>query len=198
MSYFARMFGLLHQYLVENRALYLRGTGQLQLIHQPASFDVAHQLLNAPRDTVQLKTSQQAGSLQPLIAFLSRQLDIAEENAFSLYESFCNQLQQDIESFQQVTWDHLGVFKKNQKGHTIFIPDPVFAEYNEALPAKRVIRQEASHTITVGNLETTNTELLETLSEPQEVVPKIRWGLAASILGIISIVLIILKKMNYL
>jgi hypothetical protein len=192
------MFGLLHEYLVENRGLYLRGTGQLQIVHQPASFDVANQLLNPPHNTIRLQSSQQAGSLQPLMAFISRQLGIAEENAFSLYEAFCNQLQQDIENRRQVNWHHLGTFKKDETGNTIFIEEPALSHYNEAVTAKRIIRKNASHAMMVGTRETTNTAMRELLGEQPEAVVKSRWWIAATILGIISIALIFLKKMHYL
>ena len=192
------MFGLLHEYLVESRSLYLRGTGQLQLVHQPASFDVANQLLNAPRSVIKLHGSRQAGSLQPLMAFISRRLNVAEENAFSLYEAFCNKLQQDIEHKRQVDWLHLGVFKKDETGTTVFIEDPALTTYNEAVPAKRIIRKHASHAMVVGEYETTNTAMREMLNEQVEVVEKSRWWIPALVIGVISVVLILLKRMHYL
>jgi len=134
------MFGLLHQYLVENRSVYLRGTGQLQLIHQPANFDVANKIIHAPCNSIRLQNSEQAGSLQPLMSFLSRQLHIAEENAFSLYEAFCNQLQQDIEKKQEVNWADLGTFKKDLTGSIVFIADQRLSGYNRPVEAIRIIR----------------------------------------------------------
>jgi hypothetical protein len=192
------MFGLLQEYLVQNRSLYLRGTGQLQIVHQSASFDVANQLLNPPHHVIRLQNSQQAGSLQPLMAFISRQLDIAEENAFSLYESFCNQLQLDIENRRQVNWHQLGTFKKDETGNVVFVGVKHLSDYNEPVTAKRIIRRDASHAMMVGTRETTNTAMRELLSEQVETTAKSRWWIAATVLGIISIVLILLKKMNHL
>lgn len=191
------MFGLLHEYLVESRSLYLRGTGQLQLVHQPASFDVANQLLHAPRSVIKLHSSQQAGSLQPLMAFISRKLNVAEENAFSLYEAFCYQLQQDIESKRQVSWQHLGTFRKDETGNTVFIEDTALPGYGEAVPAKRIIRKHESHAMVVGERETTNTAMRELLYEQPDTKTNSRWWIAALAIGIISIALILLKRMHY-
>ena len=199
-AYFSCMFGLLHQYLVENRSVYLRGTGQLQLIHQPASFDVAHKLIHAPHNHIRLQNSEQAGSLQPLMSFLSRQLDIAEEIAFSLYEAFCNQLQQDIDNRQDVNWTDLGTFKKDDTGNTIFIASQHLSGYNQPVEAIRVIRQDVSHQMMVGTRETTNKAMRELLRNEQSeiVVTRNRWWIPALIVGIAAILLILLKKLNVL
>ena len=193
------MFGLLHQYLIENRSVYLRGTGQIRLVHQPASFDVAHKLLRAPHTLVRLQPNEQAGSLQPLMAFLPSQLQVAEENAFSLYEAFCNQLQQDIENQKQVTFASLGVFKKDAIGSTIFLPNDSLSAYNTDVPAHRIIRHGSTHNMMVGTRETTNTAMIEMLQDQQTGEPaNSRWWIAATILGLVAIVLILLKKLQYL
>jgi len=197
-AYCACMFGLLHQYLVENRSVYLRGTGQLQLIHQPASFDVTNNLMHAPCNSIRFQNSEQAGSLQPLMSFLSRQLNIAEENAFSLYEAFCNQLQLDIESRQEVNWTALGIFKKDATGNTVFIADQRMAGYNQPVEAIRVIRHGAPHQMMVGTRETTNTAMKELLGNGQSesITTRSRWWIPALLLGLAALVLILLKKMN--
>ncbi len=192
------MFGLLHQYLVENRSVYLRGTGQLQLIHESATYDVANQLLLAPHTTIYFQNSEQAGSLQPLMAFLSHHLKIAEENAISLYEAFCNQLQEDLSEKKRVSWKNLGVFQKDAIGAIIFQQDAKLANYNQPVQAERIIREGAIHNMMVGTTETTNTAMIEMLSEYTGHPVKERWWVPALIIGIASLVLIFLKKMNYL
>lgn len=196
--YFAAMFGLLHQYLVENRSLYLRGTGQLQLVQEAATYHVADQLLLPPRTSIHLQNNEQAGSLQPLVTFLSHHLQVAEENAFSLYESFCNQLQEDISVKQQVSWSNLGVFQKDGTGVVVFQQDARLSNYNQPVQAERIIRHGATHNMVVGTTETTNTAMIERLSEQTDQPVKSRWWIAALVIGITSLLLIFLKKMQYL
>ncbi|CAN5733428.1 hypothetical protein BH10BAC3_BH10BAC3_23920 [soil metagenome] len=192
------MFGLLHQYLVENRSVYLRGTGQIHLEHQPASYDVANKVLHAPHTLIHLHANEQAGSLQPLMAFLSSQLQVAEQTAFSLYEAFCNQLQQDIENKTHVTFTSLGVFKKDAVGSTVFLPDMRLSAYNTHVQAHRVIRHGTTHNMMVGTRETTNTAMIEMLQDQQTDEPvNSRWWIAATIMGVVAIVLILLKKMQF-
>ena len=192
------MFGLLHQYLVENRSLYLRGTGQLQLIHESAPYDAANQLIQPPHSKIYLQTSEQAGSLQPLMRFLSHHLNMAEENVSSLYESFCNQLQQELEEKQQVHWHNLGLLRKDAVGSLIFQPDSRLSAYNLPVAAERIIRQGATHNMMVGTTETTNTAMIEMLNEQGNQVTRNRWWVAALVIGLASLVLIFLKKMQYL
>ncbi|MES2646049.1 MAG: hypothetical protein V4717_04180 [Bacteroidota bacterium] len=192
------MFGLLHQYLVENRSVYLRGTGQLHLVNQAASFDVANHQLLPPVSRVQLSPNEQAGSLQPLVSFISRQLDVPEENAISIYEAFCNKLQQDLATHSKVSWQNLGEFAKDAVGNTVFNPDERLAQYNLPVTARRIIRANTTHNMMVGTRETTNTAMMELLGEQEPARVQNRWWIAALILGLTAITLIFLKKMQYL
>ncbi len=192
------MFGLLHQYLIEHRQVFLQGMGRMQLLQQPAAYDVANQQLTAPQNIIQFDANAEAGPLQPVMAFIARQLNTTEENAFAVYHSFCLHLQHDLEVNRLVYWDHLGAFQKDETGKAIFVATNDLDDYYEDVPAIRVIRQGATHTLMVGTTETTSTAMKEFLEEqPVVVVPKQRWWLSATAIAVVSVILIVLKKMGY-
>ena len=50
----------------------------------------------------------------------------------------------------------------------------------------------------VGTTETTNTAMIEMLNEQGNQLTRDRWWIAALVIGLASLVLIFLKKMQYL
>jgi hypothetical protein len=132
-----------------------------------------------------------------LITFISSRLAIPEENAISIYEAFCNKLQQDLSTQPKVSWQNLGEFEKDALGNTVFNPDERLAQYNLPVKAQRIIRANTTHNMMVGTRETTNTAMMELLNEePAPVIS--RWWISALILGLAALILILLKKMQYL
>lgn len=190
------MFGLLHQYLVEYRQVFLQGIGQLQLVRQHAVYDVASQQIKPPFNAIQVNVDAQSGPLQPLISFIAKHLNITEEKAFELYHSFCQQLKTDLETTGQIVWDDFGILKKANSEKPVFEPLGALQIYHEPVVANRVIRQGASHAIMVGTNETTNHAMREMLEET--TVIRDRWWIGAAALAASAIVLIVLRKMGYM
>lgn len=194
--YFAVMFGLLHQYLVECRQVFLQGIGQLKLVRQHAVYDVASQQIKPPFYNIELDADAQPGPLQPVTAFIAKQLKVSEEKAFELYHSFCNQLKTELDSSGEIAWQNLGSIKKATNEKPVFKSLEALHEYQQPVAAPRVIREGASHNMMVGTTETTNHAMREMLEET--TVVKDRWWIGAAILAASSIALIVLRKMGYM
>jgi nucleoid DNA-binding protein len=191
------MFSLLHEYLVDNRSLHLPGTGTLQLERQSASFDVANQEMQPPHTKVHFSRNA-SGRDDSLVRFISSRLDIANENARQLFESFCEKLATDLKEHGQVHWHNLGNFGKDEKGKPVFHPEAKASSLFASVPAVRVIRLGTTHNMVVGSNETTSTKMQEYLTEQAAYKPADRWWIPALIIGIVTIALILLKRLHYL
>lgn len=193
------MVSLLHAYLVDNKSLYLPGAGRIHLVRQPASFDVANQLLQPPHTVISFRPGED-GSNNPdsLTAFLASRLDIATDKAAALFRLFCQKLVADLNTNGNFHWHPLGNFTKEASGDIVFLPAEGAAGINKPVPAIRIIRPGSVHHMVVGNSETTSTIMQEYLTEQAVVKPVARWWLAPLLIGIAAMVLIILRKMQYI
>jgi nucleoid DNA-binding protein len=191
------MFSLLHEYLVDNKSLHLPGMGSLQLERHPASFDVANQEMQPPHTNIILRRNG-SGTDDSLVRFISYRLNVAVENASQIFDNFCEKMVADLKEHGQVHWHNLGTFEKDEKGKPVFVPEKKASGIFTAVPAVRVIRQGITHNMVVGSNETTSTKMQEYLTEQAAYKPADRWWIPALIIGIVTISLIILKRMHYL
>jgi hypothetical protein len=192
------MFALLYQYLIEQGEVFIASVGRLQMIAQPASYEVANQQLLAPRHIVQVQADAESPNLQPQIAFISRQLNIPEEEAYDSYHEYCRQLQADVSKERMIDLEGWGRLQKSEEGSYSFINAPALELYTQPVAAHRVIRKGAEHSMMVGTTETTSTIMREMLEEQPVIQRRSLWWIAASIVGLAAIVLIYLRKMEYL
>jgi hypothetical protein len=191
------MYPLLHEYLVESRSLDLPGTGRLQMQSKPAVFDVANQRLEPPYTELRFE-QQETGKNTMLASFLAQQLKLSAEQAQQVFDAFCGKLAADVREHGKLYWPHLGEFSRQDDGNISFTTMPAVSAINEAVPAIRVIRQGKTHTMVVGDRERTSTQMQEFLIEQAAYRPADRWWIPALVIGFTALVLILLRKMQYL
>lgn len=191
------MFALLNQYLVEFRQLQLPGIGQLELAAKPAEYLSADRQFAAPQWQARLLSTQQSAgpsSFQPLMSFIAVELDVSEEDAFDLFQSFCHKIKNELNSLLSVKWEGLGVLNKND--NTIsFLPEDITGIYKPRVNAHPVIHEHRVHELKVGETQTTNVAMEERLLQVEEQTQG-RWWIGAAVLGLIVITLIVLRLMH--
>jgi hypothetical protein len=192
------MFALLYKYLIENGEVFITSIGRMQMIAQPATYDVANQQLLAPRHLVHVKDDAVSPNLQPQVAFISRNLNLGEEEAFEQYQDYCRQLHADLAAKKIMNLEGWGKLEKLPEGGYSFTNVPELDVYTQPVAANRVIRKGVSHSMMVGATETTSAVMLEKREEQPIVKKRSLWWIAASIIGLAAIVLIYLRKMEYL
>lgn len=186
------MFRLLHQYLIENSILHLPGIGTLEFAELPARLDVADKLLHPPIKTLRLNAESESSDKHSLMGFISRQLQISEEHAYTVFQQFCESVKTGLSAKRMLYWDHLGAFQKDEGGTVHFVQTNDIEEYLPPVTADRMIRANAEHNMTVGDTETTNTAMLEYYDEPQ-VTKKDYWWVWVIVIFIVSSGLIYMK-----
>ena len=190
------MFSLLHEYLVDNKSLYLQGTGTLVLERHPASYDVANQQLRPPQTSIILDRNGRNEDF--LFRFISQRLNITAERSQEIFQAFCEKLSSDLADHGKVNWHNLGSFEKGDDDKLVFHADSKISSLFSAVPAVRVIRQGSNHNMVVGSRETTSVQMQEYLTEQAAFKPANRWWIPAIVLGVITIALILLKRFHYL
>jgi hypothetical protein len=120
-------------------------------------------------------------------SFLAAQRKTLDFEAIKWYTEFSFDLRNRIKTEDHVDWEGVGVLKKDELGNTIFESAEDKGLFLTATPAMRVNRQNASHTLLVGDRERTNVQMNEWLQEETGHRSKISWWIIALILGALAL-----------
>jgi hypothetical protein len=139
--------------------------GTLKLVQQPASLDVANQVILPP--TMQVQFSRQVAvdnhQLQTLAHTFNNDSEFVQEELTRFGEALRSRLQE-----QPFTWQ--GVGRLELEGAYIhFEPQQPSVALLEPVPAHRVLRENVQHTVLVGEQERqiSAEDYQPTLDEPQ-------------------------------
>ncbi len=180
-------------YLSKHKSIHLPGIGQLECSTEPAKLDFINKTIYPPRETVQFTADTSTPnpvneSTHPLVKnnflpFLADRLNIPEEAAQSAFEQYVQAARSSLENQQTWTLPGIGTLQKSVDG--IQLVDAFSSEqFTEPLQVEQVIRENASHTIRVGEEEKTSAQMQELL---QREVKKEKWWIAVVILAVIGI-----------
>jgi hypothetical protein len=152
----------------------LPGIGTLFIKNHPAVTNVAEAVIKAP---------------EPFISFSP--VNESDDNAFNEFTALSELIRKDIDEKGTVTLKGVGDFVKQENGTIDFVASRIHPLFMPDATAVRVIRQNAEHTILVGDRETTNTQMSGYFVAEEGTVPVMdRWWVWAIVLGAIGLVII--------
>lgn len=158
------MFSSLYQYLVLNQRLNLPGLGTIKLQRHPAQYDVAEKSFSAPAYNFAFISGEGYPS-KKLFEFLAKEKSITEWDAIRMVNDFAYELNKSLLAGKEIKWEPVGNFRKDESGN-IVLDSPVITPGNEpAVVAEKVIRENAQHTMLVGERERTSTEMESMLTD---------------------------------
>lgn len=179
------MIEVLNSYLVQHKSINIPGLGTIYVETVPARNDFVNKQLLPPYHIYRFDKYFDAPDKE-FFAYLAQQKGIADYEAIRWYNEFAYNLRARIRTNETAEWEGVGVFTKDMSGDIVFKENrqlmPVYAPVN----AERVIRSNVSHSIRVGDQETTTTRMSELLSEEVHV-EKESWWIYALILAAIAI-----------
>jgi hypothetical protein len=143
------VFQELHHYFFQYKTLGIPGVGTLQLVHQPAMLDVVNQQLLPPRQKIKFSRQVNVGAhqLQVLAYAFNNDKELVQEELTRFGEALRSRLQE-----QPFSWH--GVGRLELEGAYIqFQPQTGDAPFLEPVAAQRVLRENAQHTVLVGDTE---------------------------------------------
>jgi hypothetical protein len=181
------MFEVLNAYLFQHRSISIPGLGTIYLDTHPASVDVADRTMLPP--VYQFRFDRYFD--QPdreFFAYIAAQRNVLDYEAIKWYNEFSFELRNRIRNEDRVSWDGVGVLRKDDSGNVDFESAPSVLAFMQPTPAIRVNRQDAQHTLLVGDRERTSGEMNEWLQEDAVRRRSVAWWMIAVILGGLSLV----------
>jgi hypothetical protein len=182
------MFAVLNAYLFQHRSISIPGLGTIYLETLPADIDVADRTMRPPVYRFRFDKYFDAPDAA-FFSYLATQRNIVDYEAIKWYNEFSLDLRNRIRTEEEVSWDGVGILKKDSSGNVLFESTKAPAFFLPT-PAKRVNRPDAQHTLVVGDRERTSGEMNEWLLEEGANRRKLSWWVIALILGVAGLALL--------
>lgn len=180
------MYPELYQYLLLHKQLPVPGVGTFSLERQPAKLDFPNKQVMPPVYSFALQ-SLPASPPHAFFSWLATILGIRPNDAVIRFNDFAFTMKKQIEAGDTIDWKGVGVIKKGLAGEVKFIP-AIPAEQEKPIPAVKVLREKAEHTVRVGEEQKTSVEMAAMLS--QTAGKKSYWWAYALATGLLSVVFI--------
>ncbi len=161
------MYQIIANTLFQNKICRLPGIGTLTIVAHSAKTDFVNARIISPTETINF---------------------LAEDNhekVFNEFSAICELLQNKLNEKGSFSLKGIGIFTKDKAGKIRFNPIAIDREFIPPITAERVIRQDATHAILVGDQQTTNVRMNEYFNEKPPL--KERWWVWATILAAIGI-----------
>lgn len=159
------MFNELYQYLVLHRQVSLPGVGVFQLERKSADLDFASKVVNPPTYTVALHHGNESIPAKQLNWFADL-LGISNTDVADRITRFTSHLKHEINKGNKTQWTGIGTLSKGLAGEIRFEAELKDSPAGEPVPAAKVLREKAAHTVRVGEQEKTSEEMIEFLQPP--------------------------------
>lgn len=181
------MFQVLNAYLFQHRSISIPGLGTIILESLPANVDVADRTILPPLYQFRFDKYTDTPDRE-FFSYLANQRNILDYEAIKWYNEFSQELRNRIRTEEKVEWDGVGALKKDESGNIIFESISSGGLFMAPAPAVRVNRQNAQHTLLVGDQERTNVEMNEWLQDADAAEGKKRsWWIIALILALVAL-----------
>ncbi len=180
------MYDPIFQYLLRHHRLALPGIGTIILERKPAqiNFPGKQALPPAYHFTLQSPETPPTGKFS---GWLSAFLQVSQEEAQRLFQSFASGLKNQLMAGDTVQWSGLGRLEKGPAGNITFTPDEPSVQ-ESPVPANKVIREKAEHTVRVGEEEKTSVQMTEMLGRTEN--KRSTWWAWALGLGLLCVIFI--------
>ncbi|MBS1604601.1 MAG: hypothetical protein JST42_18190 [Bacteroidetes bacterium] len=177
------MFSVLNAYLFQHRSISIPGLGTIYLETLPAEADVADRTMLPPVYRFRFDKYFDAPDKE-FFGYLASQQNMLDFEAIKWYNEFSFELRNRIRAEDEVSWDGVGILKKDGSGNILFESAKAPAFFLQPTPAIRVQREDAQHTLVVGDRERTSGEMNEWLQEENSGRRRISWWVVAIVLAV--------------
>lgn len=182
------MLDLFYEYLIHYHKIVLPGLGTLQLQRNPAFSDITEHSFVAPSYAYQWEQGDR--DLPPkFFTWLSHKLNVPEEEAVIHVNSFIAALKKEMNAGKDITWEGVGTIRRGLDSAIEFEPEKKELISEKNVFGEKVIHENDSHVLLVGDKEKTNVEMAEILHLPEP--QKTNWLRIALIAAVIVIIIIV-------
>ncbi len=181
------MYRELYQYFIQHKNLDVPGIGTFLLERKPAQGDFLNKKINPPVHTIVLLPNSNSPS-NFFFTWLADVLKISDSDAPVRFNDFVYEVKKKIDSGDTVNWKGIGILSKGLAGEIKFVPINEELVLEQPVPAVKMIRDNAEHTMRVGEQERTSSEMMEILMRPEKRTSYWwTYGLAVGLLAIMFI-----------
>jgi hypothetical protein len=183
------MYQQLYRYLIQHQQLQLPGIGTLSIQQADAVVNVVDHSITAGTYQVKLHKDNTITVPVKLYNWVAGVFNITEREAIVKYNDFVFDLQRQLQQGATINWQQVGVLSGGLAGDIKF--DSAVKQFTtgHAVTAHKVKRDQALHTLRVGEQEKTSAEMIEMLA-PQ-TAPRDTWMIVAYILVGLSLAFVI-------
>ena len=179
-------------YLYQYKICPLPSIGSLFLRPGNATFLAGENKFLAPIPVIELSATENPANA--LIQYLSSEMKIDIPEAKIALDEYCDTLN-NLQPYQEYPLSFAGSFYKDESEQLHFKSMKLPAAFFPELVAERVVHQDISHDILVGDIQTNTAAMSELLN--MEGAKKKYWWLAASILAMLGFALVGLYYSQY-
>ena len=184
----------LHKYLALHKKLTIPGVGSFSVDATPATLHFTDKQLLPPSSAICFTRDVQPNN-NHFFSFLSREWNVDKVIAIRRFTDESESIAAGLHQSGTYEFSYIGLLRKEGTDKLQFIPSefllqPLFL----ALPAERVLRKDAQHTVLVGEQEHIKTNTANGTAEEvlyNETHPKEKWQLYAWILAIAAVLMIV-------
>ena len=157
------MLNHLTTYLLQYKKVSIPHVGTIQITQRPPQLDVVDKLIQPPSYLVEFRKEEEITDHQ--IRFLDDVLKKGKDDILNDLRFFGDKLQEKING-PGFEWEGLGTITRSTQSI------PLFINALEAIPAQKVMRQDAEHNVLVGDHQMTSTQIAEQRSESEMATKK--------------------------
>jgi hypothetical protein len=181
------MVQLIKTYLLQNKSISIPGLGTIYVERIPAQADFVNRQLLPPAYHFRFDKYFDAPG-KDFFTFLAARNRVEDFEAIKIYNEWALQLRNNIGTDNFTPLDGVGSLKRDASGDIIFEPASPQQVFHTPVPAERIIRSNARHTMIVGDREVTNVEMSDYLQE--STGRKNRWWIYAAIIAAAALIAI--------
>ena len=178
------MYRELYQYFIQYNRLTIPGVGQFLLERKPAVSDFPNRIIHAPAYSIILAEENGAPG-KNFFNWLGQALHVSDRDAVIRFNDFSFDLKRQLIAGDSIRWNGMGVLSRGLGGEIKFEPELLETEKNKPVKAEKVIRENAEHTVRVGEDEKTSSQMIELLNQRDS--KKSYWWAWALVVALLAI-----------
>lgn len=182
------MYRELYQYLILHKQLNLPGIGTFFVEKRSADFDIADKIVRSPAFTISLQAGNNIPS-KNFFSWLGSRLAVNEREAVIRFNDFLFDVKKQLSSGHKLEWSGMGTLSRGLGGDIHF--ETYVKEHSPGtdVPANKVLRENAAHTVRVGEQQKSSAEMIEILHHT-ETGKRSWWWPAALVIMILAVIFI--------
>lgn len=185
------MVQLIKTYLLQNKSISIPGLGTIYVERIPAQTDFVNRQLLPPAYHFRFDKYFDAPA-KDFFTFIAAKNRVEDYEAIKMYNEWAQQLRSTIGTENVTPIQGVGSLKRDLSGEIVFEPAGPQQTFHQPVPAERIIRTNASHTMIVGDREFTNVEMNDLLHDGSRN-KKSKWWIYAIVIAALAIVAIFIN-----